>query len=95
MPDRQLWSNNYDRDFGDILTLSSEVARAKGWTRDAITPKALAKLETMAKENGLAIGVGTSLPVTIQQVSKWSKTLGDKNVVLIPVSAAVTAQHQS
>jgi tetratricopeptide (TPR) repeat protein len=27
-PERHLWADNYDRDFGDILTLSSEVARA-------------------------------------------------------------------
>ncbi len=27
-PERHIWADNYDRDFGDILTLSSEVARA-------------------------------------------------------------------
>nr|NIO56026.1 tetratricopeptide repeat protein [Candidatus Latescibacterota bacterium] len=27
-PERHLWADNYDRDFGDILILSSEVARA-------------------------------------------------------------------
>ncbi|MGI9383594.1 MAG: divergent polysaccharide deacetylase family protein [Methyloligellaceae bacterium] len=57
--------------------------------------RALAQLEVLAKENGLVIGVGTSLPVTIQQISKWSKTLADKNLVLIPVSAAVRARPQS
>lgn len=57
--------------------------------------RALAQLEVMAKENGLVIGVGTSLPITIQQVSKWSKTLADKNLVLIPVSAALRARPQS
>ena len=57
--------------------------------------RALAQLEVLAKEKGLAIGVGTSLPVTIQQVAKWSKTLADKNLVLIPVSAAVRARPQS
>ncbi len=56
---------------------------------------ALAKLEKTALEGGLAIGVGSSLPATIDLVSKWAATLRDKGIVLIPVSAAVRAQHQS
>lgn len=56
---------------------------------------ALAKLEAIAQESGLAIGVGSSLPVTLERVAKWAATLKNKGIVLIPVSAAVRARHQS
>jgi polysaccharide deacetylase 2 family uncharacterized protein YibQ len=49
---------------------------------------ALAALESEARLNGVAIGTGTGLPVTIEAVSEWSKSLGERGIVLIPVSAA-------
>ena len=63
-------------------------------TREGID-EALAKLENAALENGFAIGVGTSLPVTIERISDWAKKLEEKGIVLIPVSAAIHAKHQS
>ncbi len=57
--------------------------------------QALAKLESAALENGFAIGVGTSLPITIQRIVAWAEMLEQKGIVLIPVSAAIQAQHQS
>lgn len=56
---------------------------------------ALAQLESMAKEKGMAIAVGSSLPITINKLAEWSKTLKDKGLVLVPISAAVHAQRQS
>lgn len=53
----------------------------------------LAKLEKAALEKGLAIGVGTSLPLTIDRVAKWAAKLKSKGIVLVPASAAVSAQH--
>ena len=49
---------------------------------------ALAELEADARLNGVAIGTGTGLPATIEAVAEWSKTLGDRGIILIPVSAA-------
>jgi len=57
--------------------------------------EALAKLEAMALENGLAIGVANSLPVTIRRISEWSRSLSNKGLVLVPVSAAVGANKPS
>lgn len=57
--------------------------------------RALAQLEKTALESGFAIGVGTSLPVTIERLAKWADTLREKGIVLIPVSAAARVQHQS
>jgi uncharacterized protein len=49
---------------------------------------ALAALEAEARHSGIAIGTGTGLPITISAVAEWAKTLGDRGVILIPVSAA-------
>lgn len=57
--------------------------------------KALERLAGIALENGYAIGVGTALPATIDRVAEWTAALKQKGIVLIPVSAAVIAQHQS
>ena len=56
---------------------------------------ALIKLETLAQENGLAIGIGTSLPLTIGRVAKWIAALKSKGIEIIPVSAAVRTGQQS
>ena len=53
----------------------------------AAIDKALRKLETIAKERGFAIGVGTALPITIQSVAEWSQGLGERGIALVPVSA--------
>ncbi len=56
---------------------------------------ALIKLETIAQENGVAIGIGSSLPLTIGRVAKWISALKSKGIEIIPVSAAVRSGQQS
>ena len=53
------------------------------------------KLESIAQQNGFAIGIGSSLPVTIGRVAEWSKSLKSKGIELIPVSAAVRSGRQT
>jgi len=48
---------------------------------------ALQQLETEAMTNGLAIGTGAGLEVTIDAISEWAKGLEDKGILLVPVSA--------
>jgi polysaccharide deacetylase 2 family uncharacterized protein YibQ len=50
--------------------------------------KALADLEAEAKETGFAIGTGTGLEVTIEAVDEWSRSLAEKGILLVPISAA-------
>jgi polysaccharide deacetylase 2 family uncharacterized protein YibQ len=57
--------------------------------------KALARLEAVAKEKGFAIGIASAKPETIKQLSQWAGQLQAKNIVLIPVSAAIRSQRQS
>ena len=53
---------------------------------------ALQRLETRALEDGLAIGIGSGLPLTVKLVTSWSKTLKKRGIVLVPVSS--TFQNQ-
>jgi polysaccharide deacetylase 2 family uncharacterized protein YibQ len=49
---------------------------------------ALARLEQEAIANGAAIATGSGLDVTIDTVAEWAKTLQEKGILLVPVSAA-------
>ncbi len=50
--------------------------------------EALEALEQEAIRNGSAIGTGSGLDVTIETVAEWAKTLHEKGILLVPVSAA-------
>ena len=52
---------------------------------------ALDSLEEIALERGLAIGVASGLPVTIDRISEWARALESRNIVLVPVSATIPA----
>lgn len=49
--------------------------------------KELAALETMARVQGHAIGIGFPYPVTLERLAAWIPTLERKGFVLVPVSA--------
>jgi uncharacterized protein len=49
---------------------------------------ALGLLEEEAKTNGIAIGTGSGLDITIKTVSDWVKAAADRGVIIIPASAA-------
>jgi len=49
---------------------------------------ALERLEQDAIQNGTAIGTGAGLGVTIETVAEWAKTLQEKGILLVPLSAA-------
>lgn len=50
--------------------------------------EALEQLEEEAIRNGIAIGTGSGLDVTIETVAEWAKTLQEKGILLVPVSTA-------
>ncbi|MBR0755116.1 divergent polysaccharide deacetylase family protein [Bradyrhizobium jicamae] len=51
--------------------------------------RALAKLETLAKERGTAVGVASALPVSIERLSAWVRTLDAKGIMLAPLTTAM------
>lgn len=54
---------------------------------DAIDQR-LQRLETLAREQGVAIGAASALPVSIERIARWAKSLEAKGIVIVPVSAA-------
>ena len=51
--------------------------------------RALAKLETLAKERGLAVGVASALPISIERLAAWTKTLEGRGILLVPLTTAM------
>jgi uncharacterized protein len=50
---------------------------------------ALASLENLAKERGIAIGVASALPVSIERIGAWTKTLDSHGIMLVPLTTAM------
>ena len=51
--------------------------------------RALIKLETLAKERGLAIGTASALPISIERLGAWIKTLDRSGIMLVPLTTAM------
>jgi hypothetical protein len=47
---------------------------------------ALARLEATARNRGVAIGVASALPVTVERITQWAKAAQARGVMLVPVS---------
>lgn len=70
----------------DIEAKRADVVIDAGRSLNSIE-EALQRLETIAKERGSAIGVGTALPVTVKTIADWAETLASRGIALAPVSA--------
>jgi hypothetical protein len=51
--------------------------------------RALARLEGVARDSGVAVGVATALPASIARIAQWAKTIEARGFALVPISAAV------
>lgn len=51
--------------------------------------KALAKLEALAKSRGNAIGIASSLPVSVDRIGNWARALESRGVLLVPLTTAM------
>ncbi|NPU67816.1 divergent polysaccharide deacetylase family protein [Bradyrhizobium sp. 83012] len=50
---------------------------------------ALTKLESLAKERGVAVGTASALPVSIDRIGTWIKGLDRKGILLVPLTTAM------
>jgi polysaccharide deacetylase 2 family uncharacterized protein YibQ len=57
--------------------------------------RALANLENLAKEHGLAVGVASALPVSIERIGIWAKTLENHGIMLVPLTTAMLKSKSS
>ena len=51
--------------------------------------RALAKLETLAKERGVAVGIASALPISIERIGVWIKALESHGIMLVPLTTAM------
>jgi uncharacterized protein len=51
--------------------------------------RALAKLETLAKERGMAVGIASALPISIERIGAWTKALESRGIMLAPLTTAM------
>jgi polysaccharide deacetylase 2 family uncharacterized protein YibQ len=51
--------------------------------------RALAKLENLAKEHGTAVGIASALPISIDRIGVWIKTLDSHGIMLVPLTTAM------
>ena len=51
--------------------------------------RTLVKLETLAKERGIAVGVASALPISIERLAAWIKTLDGRGIMLVPLTTAM------
>jgi uncharacterized protein len=57
--------------------------------------RALAKLEGLAKERGLAVGVASALPISIERIGAWIRTLESHGVMLVPLTTVMLKSKSS
>jgi polysaccharide deacetylase 2 family uncharacterized protein YibQ len=57
--------------------------------------RALANLENLAKERGAAVGVASALPVSIERIGLWIKTLEGHGIMLVPLTTAMLKPKSS
>jgi polysaccharide deacetylase 2 family uncharacterized protein YibQ len=70
-----------------IPALKADLALDGTPRADAID-KELQRLETLARENGVAVATASALPVTVERITRWARTLEAKGLAIVPVSAA-------
>ena len=51
--------------------------------------RALAKLESIARERGTAIGTASALPVSIERIGAWIRALDSRGIMLVPLTTAM------
>ena len=51
--------------------------------------RALARLENLAKERGIAVGIASALPISIERIGVWIKALESHGIMLVPLTTAM------
>jgi polysaccharide deacetylase 2 family uncharacterized protein YibQ len=83
------------RSAAPALTAAQSMPFAKAdFTIDAVPTSAeidrtLVKLETLAKERGLAVGFASALPISIERIAAWAKTLDRNGIMLVPLTTVM------
>jgi polysaccharide deacetylase 2 family uncharacterized protein YibQ len=57
--------------------------------------RALAQLETLARQRGVAVGVASALPISIDRIASWTKVLEGRGILLVPLTTAMQKSKSS
>lgn len=57
--------------------------------------RALNRLESAARERGIAVGTASALPVSIERIGAWTKSLADRGILLVPLTTAMLKSKSS
>jgi polysaccharide deacetylase 2 family uncharacterized protein YibQ len=57
--------------------------------------RALAQLETVARQRGTAVGVASALPISIDRIAAWTKVLEGRGILLVPLTTAMQKSKSS
>ena len=57
--------------------------------------RALGRLEAVARERGVAVGVANALPVSLDRIVRWAKAAQSRGLLLVPISAAAAKARSS
>jgi polysaccharide deacetylase 2 family uncharacterized protein YibQ len=55
--------------------------------------EALAALEDEAQRSGQALGIASAVPITVERLVRWSRSLDRRGITLVPVSAIITGER--
>jgi uncharacterized protein len=89
------------RSLASQLAGGSSVAFAKAnLTLDSVPSaveidRALARLEAMARDNGIAVGFASALPMSIERIAVWAKSAEGRGFTLVPITAAAARTKSS
>ncbi len=56
---------------------------------------ALERLESLARQKGLASASGSALPITLERLSRWAAGLKERGIDLVPVTATLSLKAKS
>lgn len=57
--------------------------------------RALAQLETLARQRGIAVGTASALPISIERIGAWAKVLEGRGILLVPLTTAMQKPKSS
>ncbi len=57
--------------------------------------RTLAKLESLAKERGIAVGIASALPISIERIAVWTRSLESRGIMLVPLTTAMLKSKSS
>ena len=56
---------------------------------------ALDRLEMAARDRGVAVGISSALPVSVEHIARWAKGVESRGLLLVPITAVALKPKQS